>query len=137
MKKTIVRFPLCGLLVAAVAVTPTQVRGQEKKDQPAAEKKEPAAGTKKKASPPVHGKVAAVDKTAATITVGQTTIQITSETKLTKAGKPATMDDVAVGEEATATGKKGDDGKFVAKTVRFGPKPEGEAKSGGKAKKAN
>lgn len=129
MKKSILRTIVFGLLAVAVALAPTQALAQEKKQTPAAEKK--------KGTPPIHGKVAAVDKTAKTITVGQTVIQITSETKITKTGKPATLDDAVVGEEVMAHGKKGDDGKYVAKTVRFGAKAEGEDKGEKKKGKKN
>ena len=127
MKKNILRIAVFSLLATALAVAPTQTLAQEKKDPPAAEKKQ--------GNPPVRGKLAAVDKAAKTITIGQTTIQITADTKFQKAGKDATLDDAVVGEEAMATGKKKEDGKFVAKMVRFGPKPEGEAKGAGKKKK--
>jgi len=127
MKKNLLKVLVLSLL--AVALAPSQALAQEKKQTPAAEKK------KGNPNPPIHGKIAAVDKTAKTITVGKTTIQITSETKITKAGKPATLDDATVGEQVTAHGKKGDDGKYVAKSVRFGPKAEGEDKGEKKKKK--
>ena len=133
MKKNIVRIAVCGLLATVFAVAPTPARAQESKDAPAAEKKAPPAGEKKKATPPINGKLAAVDKVAKTITIGQTTIQITSETRIEKGGKPATLDDGVVGEPAMAQIKKSDDGKTVAVRVRFGPR--GEKGEGAKEKK--
>ena len=59
------------------------------------------------------------------------TYQITSETRIQKAGKPATLEDVTVGEEAAAYGHE-EGGKYIAQSLRVGPRPEGEAK--GKAK---
>ncbi|MSU58214.1 MAG: hypothetical protein EXS35_08545 [Pedosphaera sp.] len=135
MKNSLVKYAVCGLLALAVAGAPTQMFGQEKKkDAPAPEKKEPAAGEKKKGSPPIRGKIGAVDKTAKTVTIGQTTIQITSETKIQKGGKEATLDDAAVGEDAMAMVNKSDDGKVTARRLQIGPRPEGEGKKGGKKK---
>ena len=62
----------------------------------AAVKKDSAV--KKKTAHPFHGNLAAVDKTAKTIKVGESIYQITSETKIIKDGKPATLDDGVVGE---------------------------------------
>ena len=128
------KVAVLSLLAVAMAVAPTTALGQgKKKGKAAGEQNEPSKGEKKKGVPPIGGKLAAVDKTAMTITIGQSTIQITSETKIEKAGKPATLDDGVVGEEARATYKKTEDGKLMAVKVWFGPRPEGE--SGGKKKK--
>ena len=56
----------------------------------------------------------------------QSIYQITSATKITKAGKPATLADGVVGEEVGGYVKPTDDGKMSASSVRFGPKPEGK-----------
>ena len=50
--------------------------------------------------------------------------QITSETKISKDGKPATLDDGVVGEPVSGYAKPTNDGKMAATTVRFGAKPE-------------
>jgi hypothetical protein len=138
MKTNMLRIITLSLLAAAIAVAPSKAQGQEtEKGKPAVEKKEPPKGEKKKGVPPLVGKLAAVDKTAKTITIGQSTVQITSETKIEKAGKPATLDDAVVGEEAMVRYKKTEDGKMEAIVVRLGPKPakpEGEA--GGEKKKS-
>ena len=89
----------------------------EKKETAKAEKKTPSAH-------PVRGKLAALDKAAKTITLGKSTYHITPETKITKAGKPATLDDGVLGEYVTGYVKPAEDGKMVAKTLYFGPKPE-------------
>jgi hypothetical protein len=68
--------------------------------------------------------LAAVDKTAKTIKVGQSTYQITPETKIKKAGKPATLEDGVVGELVTGHAKPAEDGKMVATSVYFGPKAD-------------
>lgn len=133
MKKSILRIAVLGLLAAALAVAPGQAFGQEARkekgdEKGAAAKADPAA--KKQGSLPFRGKIGAVDKTAKTITVGERTFQITSQTRIMKAGKPATLDDAAVGEEIGGSYKKADDGKLIAQTIRIGPRPEGA--SGGK-----
>ena len=135
MKKSIIRIAVFSLLVAALAVTSGQAFGQETKAKDKkAEKGEKAA--KKQGSLPFHGKVGAVDKTAKTITVGGLVFQVTSETKITKADKPATMDAASVGEEIRGSYKKTENGKLVAVLIRIGPKPEaGEAKKEGDLKK--
>ena len=131
MKKNITRIAVVALLTAAIGAAPTQVfGGDQKKDQPAeGGKKEASAGEKKKGRLPFHGKIAAVDKKAKTFTVGERTFQVTSETKLNKAGKPATLDDAAVGEEVGGSFEKAEDGKLHAKTVHLGPRVNNEVKT--------
>jgi hypothetical protein len=137
MKKTTLRIAILSLLAAVLAAAPASslAQNQDKKaEKAAAEKKDAPAGDKKKGRPPLNGKIAAVDKQAKTVTIGQTTIQITSETRIEKGGKPATLDDVAVGEPATARVRETDDGKKIAVGLRVGPRPEGESKGEGKGK---
>lgn len=131
MKNKMLKVAVFSLLTAAIAVAPMQTLAQETGKKPAAEKK---AGGKSDRGP-FHGKLAALDKQAKTITVGKRTFQITSETKLNKAGKPATLEDGVVGEIASGYFVKSADGKLMAKTVNFGPKPKGEAQGAGKKKK--
>jgi len=83
----------------------------------------PAPVTDKKAVPgPFHGKLMAIDKVAKTISVGKRTFHITSETKMKKAGRPATLQDAIVGEPASGYVKPTPDGKWIAASVNFGPK---------------
>lgn len=130
MKKFTIRIAVFSLLVAALALPTGQAFGQEKKGKGAKEKAEKSENAaKKQGAYPFHGKVDAVDKTAKTIKVGQRTFQITSETRIMKAGKPATFNDVAVGEEIGGSCHKTEAGKLVARMIRVGPKPAaGEAK---------
>ncbi len=123
MKKTILKIAVCSLLAAAVALAPTQGWAQEKKkDDAAAEKK-----GERKAGNVFRGKVDAVDKAAKTVKVGERTFQVTSETRIMKAGKPATLDDAVVGDEIGGTYKEAD-GKLNAVSLRLGPRPEGGEK---------
>ncbi len=137
MKTNMLGIAVVSLLAATIAVAPTQGFAQEKKQEKPAttEKKDVPKGEKKAGHIPFHGKLGAVDNNAKTITVGERSFQITSETKLSKGGKPATLDDAAVGEEVSGNYQKSDDGKLSAKSVRFGPKPGGEAKKADDAKK--
>ena len=129
MLKSILRFSAASLLAAAIACLPLHVFAQNTNKPPTtkksgAEKKDSAL--KKKGAHPFHGKLAALDKTAKTIKLGESTYQITSETKITKAGKPATLDDGVVGEEVGGYVKPTDDGKMAATSVRFGPRVDGK-----------
>ncbi|MEK7706763.1 MAG: hypothetical protein AAB380_02050 [Verrucomicrobiota bacterium] len=131
MKKNILKIAVFSLLAAAIAMVPTQTLAQEKQEKSAAEKKNTPKGDRG----PFRGKVGAVDKQAKTIKVGERTFQITSDTKINKDGKPATLDAGVVGEPVSGYFIKGDDGKLVAKTVNLGLKPHGEAKGAGKKEK--
>ncbi len=122
MIKPILKAASLILLGVAVAAVPASTLGQtqEKPAKPATEKKEKVE--KKPSAGPFHGKLAALDKTAKTITVGKRTFHITSETKINKAGKPATLDEGVVGEEISGYVKPTEDGKLIATKVNFGPK---------------
>ena len=133
--KKLTLFGLAGLLAMALAGTPAALRAQDATNAPAAEKKAPvekkttkkAAG--KKATPaslPFHGKVKAIDNNAKTLSVGTETFQITSETKISKSGKPATLSDGADGDEVSGSYHKDAEGKLDATSVRFGAKPTAE-----------
>ena len=111
MKKTMLRVAALSLLAVAMAATPSTALGQgKKKGKAAGEQNEPSKGEKKQGVIPFRGKLASVDKSAKTITVGERTFQITSETKTMKAGKPATLDDAVVGEEVGGQYRKAEDG---------------------------
>jgi hypothetical protein len=138
MKRNILRLAVLGLLSAAIAFAPTQVWAQDnkKKDDAAAGKEDaPKEGKKKGEGLPARGKVTAIDKTAKTVTVGERVFHVNAETRLIKAGKTATLDDAAVGEDVGIFYKK-DGEKLVALTMRFGPRPEGEPKGEKKKKDA-
>ena len=127
MKKSTFRLAAFALLTAAIVIAPTSGFGAEKKEEkPAAPAGE--AGKPKNDMPPFRGKVSAIDKAAMTFTVGERTFQVTSDTKITKGGKPAALQDAVVGEEVGGRYKKSADGKMVALSVRFGPKPASEDK---------
>ena len=115
MNKSILKFALLSLLAVAVAGTPVALQAQNASTN---------APAKKHNGPlPFHGKLSAIDNTAKTISLGNETIQITSATKISKAGKPAMLEDGAVGDEVAGSYKKDADGKLEAVSLRFGPKP--------------
>ena len=121
MKKQIALFALAAAtLMAAPAFTRAE-------DSATSTAPDAAAPTHKKAHStlPFHGKLAAVDTTAMTVTVGKQTYSITSETKMSKDDKPATLADFAVGDMVGGAYKKDGD-KMNATSL----------KSGGKKKKA-
>ena len=124
-----------GLLAAALAGSPAQLLAQTT-NNPTATKKATVtkkdAATKSKAAHPFHGKLAEVDKIAKTIKVGESVYQITSATKITKDGKPATLEDGVVGEPVSGYVKPTEDGKMPATTLHFGAKADDK---GGSKKK--
>ena len=119
MKTTILKLSILSLLTIAVGALQGQVHAQAI-DKPAANKTE----SRKSGATPFHGKLKAVDVAARTITVGERMIQITSDTKIFKAGQPAALEDGVVGEEVGGAYQKKADGKLDATMVRFGPKPD-------------
>lgn len=100
MKKNIALFALAAAaLMAAPAIACAQDTANT--NSPAA-----TAPAHKKHGLPFHGKVTAIDAAAATVTVGTQTYNITSETKVTKDGNPATLADFAVGDTVAGAYKK-------------------------------
>jgi hypothetical protein len=125
------------MLAMAIAGMPVRLLAQST-NKPAATKKSAAvqkdSAAKKKSAHPFHGNLAAVEKAAKTIKLGQSVYQITSETKISKDGKPVTLDDGVVGEPVSGYAKPTDDGKMTATTVRFGAKPEEKGSEKNKSK---
>ena len=122
------QIALFALVAAALIAAPVVSRAEDKpaKSAPAADAAAPAA---KKHSLPFNGKVTSVDATAMTVTVGSQTLNVTSETKIVKDGKPATLADITVGESARGSYKKDDAGKLNAASISIGEKaPKGESK---------
>jgi hypothetical protein len=118
------------LLSAALLSTPIQLHAQAT-NKPAADKKsdkksatEAKQSTSKPKSIPFHGNLVALDKSAKTISVDKRVFQVTSETKIFKGDKPATLDEGTTGEVVTGSYIKGDDGKLTAHSVYFGGKPK-------------
>lgn len=117
MNKFFLRLSLLSLLAVAVAGTPAILRAQNTTNTTSAAKAPSRRVT------PFHGRLKAIDKTGMTVSIGNETFQITSATKITKGGKPATLEDGAVGDEASGSYRKDAEGKLNAVSLRFGPKP--------------
>jgi hypothetical protein len=114
MKTQIARLALLGLVAACLAVVPVTVSAQDT-NAPAAAPKTVRA--------PFKGKVTAVDTAAMTLTIGDSEkIYVTSKTKITKDGKPATLSDVTVGDAATGAYKEDANGQKNATSIRVGEK---------------
>ena len=127
------------MLAAAIAGAPAQLFAQST-NKPAADKKSAVhkdSAAKQKSAHPFRGKLAELDKVAKTITVGQSVYQITSATKITKDGKPATLEDGVVGEQVTGYAKPAEDGKMAAASVKFGGKSEDQGVEKKKGKKSS
>ena len=126
MKRPILKIVLCALLV-----TPVLSHAQDATT--------PASATTTKKTKKItyvtfsNYPVSAVDTNAMTLIVGKYTFNVTSETKLTKDGQPATLADMTAGGSATGFGKKGVDGKLNATSVDYSTKPAATIKKKKKA----
>jgi hypothetical protein len=129
--KPSVKFSLLALASLALAAMPLSAADKPEKPE-GKPKKEDGAPANPNRTTPFHGKLAS--KTDSSITVGSRTFAVTAETKIVKAGKPAKLTDAVVGEDVGGS-YVNKDGKLVAKSLRFGPKPEGAGES--KEKKEN
>jgi hypothetical protein len=69
-----------------------------------------------------------LNKTAKSFKVGERTFHVTAETKIMKAGKPATFDDAKAGEDCGGTYKEATGGKLEVLSLRLGAKPEKKPK---------
>ena len=117
MNKFRLKFSLLGLLAIAVAGIPVELHAQNAPAAPTTEKK------LSRRVLPFHGKLKAIDNTAKTISVGELTLQITSETKITKGATPATLEDGTAGDEVAGAYRKDEEGKLNVVSLRFAPKP--------------
>src|ERR1700744_5013356 len=114
MKRTIKTIVFS--LVAAALVTLPVVSNAQDTNTPA------ATAPAKSKKPNFHGKATAVDAAAMTVTVDTKVIYVTSDTKITKNGKPAVLSDIVVGDTVGGSYTKGDDGKMNAVTLHDGVK---------------
>jgi hypothetical protein len=146
MKKMILKIAALSLLAIALAAWPTTVWAQTSvstnvpvvnppPSTPAVLEPAPVENTnapvkkhKKHDHSVFNGKLSAIDTNAMTLTVGERTFEITSETKITKDTLPATLADGVVGETIGGAFKKGKDGKLTATSISFNGKSEGEKK---------
>jgi hypothetical protein len=123
---------LYAILAAALIAAPLTLRAQDQDAKKTTAAENGSAAAKKHRHLPFHGKTAAVDKTAMTVTVGHMVIHVNSDTKITNNGKPATFTDIVVGEKISGSYEKDAAGKMNARLIHIG----GKAKDEGKKKKA-
>lgn len=132
MKNVISRLALASVLAVIVTGLAAQATAQEQKDTK--KPKTTAAPKEAKKNLPFSGKIDALDKTAKTLKVGERSFQVTSATRIMKAGKPATFDDAKEGEEVGGSYTKTADGKLELVSLRIGPKPDAAPKPAKKEK---
>jgi hypothetical protein len=123
MLKLILKTLILSLLAVAFVLSPLQLPAQTTNKAPAAKPaavEKPAA--KKSRSIPFSGTIIAIDKSAKTIKVDKRLLQVTSETKIVKADKPAMLENGAVGDYVTGSYQKADDGRLLAHSIYFGGK---------------
>ena len=117
MKKHIAKISMLTLCAAAILAVPASSSAQATTNTPAPPVK------KRTAAPSVavsfHGVLTAVDTNAMTLTIEKRTFNMTSETIVTKNGKPAVLAEGAVGDQVSGTYKKNTEGKLDAVAVRF------------------
>lgn len=122
MKKNIIGGLFIAVLLAATSVVnPLAAVAQDK--QPSAEQ----AASKTVRPYPFRGKVGAIDKEKKTITIlgkekGRV-LYLSDKTKIVKGGKPAKLEDAAVGDQIAGRLSKTSDGKEMLVSLRIGPKP--------------
>lgn len=114
-----IKLTCLGLVAAVMALTPAVGRAQDNTNAPAQN-----VTPKKHKFTPFHGKVKAVDASAQTLTVGKLVLNVTSSTKITKAGShdPIELGDIHEGAYVTGAYKKSD-GQLVATVIHVGKKP--------------
>ena len=90
-----------------------------------------SAATRKPRGTPYAGKISAIDRSAKTVTLStkneKTRVyHILADTRITLGtGEKATFEDAKVGEEAAAYGHQEGE-KYIAQSLRIGPKTEGK-----------
>ena len=124
MEKNIYKIAVLSLLAAALVAMPALSRAEDASTNAPASSDQTPAKPKKHGNLPFHGNLSAVDTKAMTLTVGTLTLQVMSDTLITKDGKSATLADGVVGELVSGAYKKTDDGKLNATSVHFGAKVE-------------
>src|SRR5262249_1010429 len=118
MKKALIKLAAIIMTAAFLAGT---VQAQDAKPKDAA----PPAPAQR-AGMPFHGKLTAVDTNAKTVSLHgkdkDRVFQVTSKTRIMKAGKPATFEDLKVGDEVGGFAREVD-GKLELVSLRVGAKP--------------
>ena len=124
MKKTIAKVAALSLFAAILVAGPSFVYAQGATTNVPSSGQSTTPQSPKHTVIPFHGKLDAVNTNAMTLTVGNRTFQVTSDTKIFKDGKPAALSEGVVGEPVRGIYKKSEAGKLEALSVHFGAKGE-------------
>jgi hypothetical protein len=112
---------ICLILIAATTIASLPVSAQSTNTTTTTTNATPAV--RRAPRPAYRGKVSAADAASLTLTVtgrqGDFKVKVTSKTKITKDGQPATFTDAAQGLIASGQGKKDADGNWEATTLRL------------------
>ena len=143
MQKRISYILAIGLITLMGATASMGAEADTKKIGAEADAKKPSAKApakeKKSTGRAFHGKLSAIDKANMTVTVEEKgkprIIHITSHTRISKAGKPATLSDAVIGDEIGGQAKKNAAGEEQAATVRLGAAKTSAKPSAKKEKK--
>ena len=127
MKKNIYKIAVLSLFAAALVAMPA-LSHAEGTNAPASTNQVAPAKPKKHEGLVFRGTVSAIDAKAMTLTVETRTFAVTSDTKIIKDGKSATLADGVVGEQVSGAYKKTADGKLNATSIHFGAKAENKNK---------
>lgn len=119
MKKYTAKIALIGLIAAGIAV-PILLNAQDASTNSTDTATAPATPHKHKHGTPFHGTVDSLDTNSMTLTVGGSTYAITTKTKITSNGEPATLADGVPGEKVSGTYRTNKDGALDAVAVHFG-----------------
>jgi hypothetical protein len=126
---------ICLILIAATAVASLPVSAQSTNTATT----NAAPAMRQAPRPTYRGKISAADTAGMTLTVtarqGDFKVKVTSKTKITKDGQPATFADAVAGLTAFGQGKKDADGNWEATTLRLttpkAPAPAAKAPASG------
>jgi hypothetical protein len=120
MKATIPFIIAASVAACAFCISPA-IAKDKKSPAPAATAS--ATATNKTPRPiPYRGRIASVDTSANTFTVGKRTFKVTDQTKITKQEAAATMADIVADEQVRGSYWKKEDGTLEAKSVKLGAK---------------
>ncbi|MBA4146666.1 MAG: hypothetical protein H0X66_01020 [Verrucomicrobia bacterium] len=126
MKSKLLALLAATLATAFFAGSAVNLQAQTKKTTEAVEAAPKTIDPNRKL--PFYAKVAAVDKTAKTLKLGNRVFKVMPDTKMIKDEKPATLDDATIGEISGGS-YKNNNGTLELVMIRFGAKPEAASKA--------
>ncbi|MCS7337148.1 MAG: hypothetical protein NZ739_02785 [Verrucomicrobiae bacterium] len=119
--RRIIKLALIGLAATLALGLTSQLPAQEKKEGEKPEAPAAPEARPKRDTAPFRGRVQEINKTEMTIKVGQRVFHMTSTTRITKAGKPATFDEIAVGNMVTGQYRKTPEGRLELISLKIVP----------------